>query len=265
MGFGEGRILHLVSQMEEAPVQSLFVLEEPETSLHEEAQYRLVEYLVDVCDRRGHQIIFSTHSSVMLEALPSDARRMLYRDQDGVTAYKGISSTRARAILSGGEHRNLTVCVEDAFAVNLIREIIRAEEPSLLKAVSIYETGSKTTVRETVKLLSRFQRIAIGIRDGDTGENPAENLYSLPGTRAPELEVFENEGVANHLKVKFGIDVKTIRATAPEHSHHDIPALLAKAAEANQEHLEIEAIGKYVESLDLQARKRLVEAISAKA
>jgi predicted ATPase len=71
MGFGEGRVLHLVSLMEEAPAKSLFVLEEPETSLHEEAQHRLIHYFFDVCERRGHQIIFSTHSSENLVKPPT--------------------------------------------------------------------------------------------------------------------------------------------------------------------------------------------------
>ena len=49
MGFGEGRILYIITQIETAaPVQSLFVLEEPETSLHEEAQHRFARYLLDV-------------------------------------------------------------------------------------------------------------------------------------------------------------------------------------------------------------------------
>jgi predicted ATPase len=147
MGFGEGRVLHLVSLMEEAPAHSLFVLEEPETSLHEEAQHRLVHYLFDVCDRRGHQIIFSTHSSEMLDALPSEARLLLYRDSQGVSAYKGLSSTRTGAILSGGVQRALTVCVEDKFGQRLLREIIRAVDPALLKAIAIVPIGSQDDVR----------------------------------------------------------------------------------------------------------------------
>ena len=46
MGFGEGRVLYIVDKLESAPQQSLFVLEEPETSLHENAQYELAKYLL---------------------------------------------------------------------------------------------------------------------------------------------------------------------------------------------------------------------------
>ncbi|WP_444936030.1 AAA family ATPase [Microbulbifer sp. JMSA004] len=38
MGFGEGRVLYTIDKLENSPEHSLFVLEEPETSLHESAQ-----------------------------------------------------------------------------------------------------------------------------------------------------------------------------------------------------------------------------------
>ncbi|UQX13368.1 hypothetical protein [Candidatus Mycobacterium methanotrophicum] len=48
MGFGEGRVAYMVNTMESAPAQSLFVPEEPETSLHGHAQKRLAStYQID--------------------------------------------------------------------------------------------------------------------------------------------------------------------------------------------------------------------------
>lgn len=44
MGFGEGRTLYLVDLLEKSPEQSLFIIEEPETSLHENAQNELSKY-----------------------------------------------------------------------------------------------------------------------------------------------------------------------------------------------------------------------------
>lgn len=70
MGFGEGRVLYTVDKLETSPEQSLFILEEPETSLHENAQYEFAKYLIDVVNRRHHQIILSTHSSIILKCTP---------------------------------------------------------------------------------------------------------------------------------------------------------------------------------------------------
>lgn len=265
MGFGEGRILHLVSLMEEAPQQSLFVLEEPETSLHEEAQYRLVQYLLDVCLRKNHQIIFSTHSSVMLEALPQEARMLLYRDAIGVSAYRGISSTRARAILSGGEQRALTVCVEDVFAKNLLRALIRSEDAALLKVIGIEAIGSNAAVREAVKLLTRLNRKAIGVRDGDTGPAPGEKLFSLPGTKPPEKEVFEHPAVITRLAAVFSMSLEAMQTAITGANHHDVSDKLAGLAEVDKGHLEGVAISEYVEHVDQPMRQALVRAIAKEA
>ena len=265
MGFGEGRILHLVSLMEEAPVQSLFVLEEPETSLHESAQHRLIEYFLDVCDRRGHQIIFSTHSSVMLEALPPVARLLLLRDAQGVTAYKGLSSTRIRAILSEGHQRALTIFVEDRFSHNVLREIIRASNFRLLKAVTIVPIGSSAAVLESVRLLQHLGRPVMGVRDADVGADAAQHLYCLPGAHPPELEVFDNPSVVQMLLTDFNVDAGEIRRLGTTLDHHQIAELLANAAEADPDDLEMRAIRTYVGALAPQADHPLIVAIAAHA
>jgi predicted ATPase len=48
MGFGEGRVVYTVRLLETCPAQSFIVIEEPETSLHESAQYEFAKYLIDV-------------------------------------------------------------------------------------------------------------------------------------------------------------------------------------------------------------------------
>ena len=82
----------------------------------EVGQGRIEEKLMDVCARRHHQIILSTHSSVILKALPSEARKLLIRDENGVEINNEISTTHAKSILSGGNTRELNICVEDKFA-----------------------------------------------------------------------------------------------------------------------------------------------------
>ncbi|MEO1641361.1 MAG: AAA family ATPase [Pseudomonadota bacterium] len=84
MGFGEGRVIHTIRLLESCPAQSLVVLEEPETSLHEFAQYEFARYLLDVSARRGHQIVLSTHSSAIINAIPPEGRKLLSRGGDGV-------------------------------------------------------------------------------------------------------------------------------------------------------------------------------------
>jgi predicted ATPase len=82
MGFGEGRVAYLVTDMENAPNGSLFLLEEPEISLHADAQRRLVTYLIEVCYRKGHQVVVTTHSRDILSVAPRDSFD-LYRKRGG--------------------------------------------------------------------------------------------------------------------------------------------------------------------------------------
>jgi hypothetical protein len=265
MGFGEGRVLYMVDLLEDAPEQSLFILEEPETSLHEDAQYCLAKYLIDVCNRRHHQIILSTHSSVILDALPSDSRKLLFRDVDGVTEYPGISSTRARAVLSGGHQRALTVCVEDDFAELVVTEIIRRYEPSLLKAVKIVPIGSKEAFQEAIRLLKKVGHKAIGIRDGDVGSNPQENLFSLPGTRPPESEVYSQRAVVNYIKELYGFDLEQYIATNPDTNPHELTKIAASEASVRPEALSAIAVSCYAKNLDDKECNPIYEAVRKNA
>lgn len=134
MGFGEGRVIHTIKVLETCAEKSLIVLEEPETSLHEHAQYEFSKYLIDVSLRRGHQIIYSTHSSPMLAALPPEARKMLTRDIDGVSVYDRISSAEVRSALSAGRNGKIVIGVEDPFAQSMLREILKRRAPDTRQA-----------------------------------------------------------------------------------------------------------------------------------
>jgi predicted ATPase len=186
MGFGEGRILYTVDKLETSPEQSLFILEEPETSLHESAQHEFAKYLLDVCNRRHHQIILSTHSSVIINALPSEARKLILRDETGVDIRNKISSYQVRSILSAGHVRQIDICVEDVFAKVLLTEVIRIKKKELLKAIAIHDIGDKDAVREAVCVLNKIGKKAIAVRDADAGPAPQNALYSFPGNDPPE-------------------------------------------------------------------------------
>lgn len=265
MGFGEGRVLYMVSLMERAPEQSLFILEEPETSLHEEAQFRLARYFLEVANRRHHQIILTTHSNAMLEALPPEGRSLIYRAADGVTAYAGITSTRARAILSGGFQRALTVAVEDEFAQYVLEALIRKIDIPLLQAIKIIALGPADAVKNGVTLMRKVGHKAIGVRDADMPANHGAGLYVLPGTLPPEKEVFACPAVQEMIQRDFGVNVSAYLTTNPIDDHHDIPKALAAAAETNETNLACCATREYVASLPLTAYEPLISAIRANA
>lgn len=241
MGCGEARVLHMINLFETVPEKSLFILEEPEISLHEHAQKKIVDYFLDVTKRRHHQIILSTHSSVILDSLPSEARKFLYRDEDkNSLKCLSISPAHARSILSGRSVSALTVCVEDSFAKSLLTEILRKFQSDLLDSVNIVPIGGKNEVAKTVKILNEHQRSAIGIRDGDVGQDSQQQLWSfekLPGHdgKSPEKAIFSNSHVKEELVNYFGHKVNRFFDINLELDFHEIPKALANELKVGDE------------------------------
>jgi AAA ATPase domain/AAA domain len=258
MGFGEGRTLYLVDLLENSPEQSMFVIEEPETSLHENAHFELGKYLLDVCNRRHHQIILTTHSSALLQSMPAESRLLLLRDSDGVASFPMLSATRARSILSDGKHRELCILVEDEFAKVLLTEMIRQVDRELLKCLSIHEIGDTKAVRTAALLMRRLQRPCIAVRDADVGQDPANSLFSFPGTKPPEMEVLLNTDVQVLIYSEFGVDVPRVLTLNDTEDHHKFFQLLASEACTSLEYLRTLAIKRYLESIGTQAYQPLV-------
>lgn len=264
MGFGEGRTLYLVDLLENSPEQSLFVIEEPETSLHENAQFELAKYFLDVCNRRHHQIVMTTHSSTLLNALPADARVMLLRDADGVEAFPQLSAARARSILSGGHHRDLAILVEDDFAKLLLTEMIRRVDRGLLRCVDIHDVGDKKAVRTGALFMKRIKRPYVAVRDPDVGPDAANGIFSFPGTLPPEQEVYANFDVQALIKEEFGIDVPHTFAQRATTNHHEFTAVLASEADALPDYLRTLAIRRYLDSIGVDAFKSIVTSIQSR-
>lgn len=259
MGFGEGRVLYTVDMLESSPEQSLFVLEEPETSLHENAQHAFSKYLLDVCIRRGHQIILTTHSPTIIQALPRESSKLLVRDRDGVSCYSGLSSSRVRAALSGGRQAALDIVVEDDFAKCVLQEAIRRSDRNLLQSVAIHPIGSADDVRDGVEILQKMGKRCVGVRDGDKNSDVAQNLYKLPGNRPPEQEVFLDKQVQEALHDKYSVEVADVLAAHPDSDHHDWVDILSREAMTDPAHLSAIAAENYVTSIGLTPFAELID------
>lgn len=258
MGFGEGRVFYTVNSLESAPEQSLFVIEEPETSLHEHAQHEFAKYLIDVCIRRKHQIILTTHSRVILSALPRQSRKLLYRDGTKVCVSDQTSSAEASGLLSLGYSRSKTVLVEDQEAKVLLREILRATKHNLLSGLSIVGVGNNDIVQKLTRTFRSDGQDVIGMRDGDSGEHPGSGLFCLPGSTAPEVAVFNDPGVSAYLQEKFKFDLSNWLNLHPEIDHHDWVEAVAQILNKSKEGLWEELCSIYATRLPLETRERIV-------
>lgn len=261
MGFGEARLMYIVDILESRPNKSLFVLEEPETSLHEDAQYKFVKYLMDVCLRKGHQVILSTHSSIILEALPSEGRKFIFRSKQGVNILNRVSANRAKSILTDGQTKALTICVEDVFAALVLKEAIRNLKPDLLPLIQIFPMGDVKAVADAVALLISQNVKVIGVRDADKGEDKIKKLFKLPGTLPPEKEVYENKKVQAIINAKYSIDIKTIFSMQHSLDHHAYGKLLSEKTYCSEEVLNNCAIYAYFDAIGIKAFDNLIQNI----
>jgi predicted ATPase len=261
MGFGEGRLMYMIDLLENTPDKSFFVIEEPETSLHEDAQYKLILYLMDVCNRKGHQIVLSTHSGIILEALPPEGRKFIIRDKSGVKILDRVSAGRAKSLLTDGREKALIICVEDNFAKLLLEEAIRKfGDQKLLQSINIVAMGDRDAVRKSIEFLLKIKQNAIAIRDADIGENKTKKLYKLPGTSAPEKEVYENADVQKIINDRYSIDTKTI-FSQQDLNHHDYGKILSQKASCSEEAMNMEAIRAYLDIVGNDIFKNLIQTI----
>lgn len=221
MGCGEGRVQHTIRALETLPEKSLICLEEPETSLHPSAQHEFGKYLIDVCIRKKHQIMLTTHSEYLLSSLPSASRVYLDRSTGQVRAVPGITTAQAKSLMAGGHETALHILVEDDVAQAVLIEILRKTKPLLLKTVKVHPIGSAETISSVITALKSTGLPMAAVRDGDKGENVKENLFKLPGSEPPEKELLKSETVKQSLKNEYGVDLEDFRAAVAGLNHHE--------------------------------------------
>jgi predicted ATPase len=125
MGAGEKALFEIFSGIYASPPGTLFVIDEIELGLHEHAQHGLVNELKQVCERRKIQVICTTHSAVVLAALPPEGRFLLERIDADTLVTRGITPEYAMGQLAGENSLELDIYVEDEFAATEVAPFVR--------------------------------------------------------------------------------------------------------------------------------------------
>jgi len=246
MGFGEARALHLIQILETIPERSLVLIEEPETSLHLSAQQEFGNYLVDSCIQRKHQILLTSHSEFILQALPAASRIYLDRHGPSIQPVPGLTAMQARSLMADGKVKALNVLVEDETAKAILSSIVRRHEPGLLPTWGIHIGGDKDRIGTTVRCLQDTGIALAAVRDGDVGDAPKENIFKLPGTEPPEKEIFQSAAFEKYMAETYGIDLANFRAGLMGKDHHQWLGLLASKIGVNPVALTWAAANVYV-------------------
>lgn len=95
---GEEVITRIILDIVEAPEKALILIDEVEIGLHPKVQRRLIDVIRDVARKGKKQFILTSHSSTILDSLPSASR--IFIEKDSLGTYKAISDISVNAALS---------------------------------------------------------------------------------------------------------------------------------------------------------------------
>lgn len=214
-GAGEASIIRIVQRLEDSERGTLVLIEEIENGLHPVATRLLVDYLIDVADRKALQIIFTTHSDSAIAGLPDDA---IWACVDGKLSQGRLQVSALRA-LTGEVKIGAALFVEDEFSEMMLESAIRAyrarHKRFSLEGVGIYHVGGAQRVIDIVKhhnldpsirsgcdvaapspcgSTTELRFPAVAVLDGDCRNEEQfrnlDNTFFLPG-RVPEVHVYE--------------------------------------------------------------------------
>ncbi|MFJ4968487.1 AAA family ATPase [Streptomyces sp. NPDC088755] len=210
-----------------APSHSLVIIDEVESSLHPRAQRRLMTELFAISKERKVQFILSTHSATVLEQLPTEARVYIQTQRKGArNVIYGVTPEFAMSLMDDVDHPELTLYCEDERAQTLVDALISQESPEIRNRVAVMPVGAASTVRILGELASKdkLPNRSLGILDADQEEGAG--CIVLPGSQAPEKEVFGAldetmwEKVANRLDVRVADLLDAVDDARQIKSHH---------------------------------------------
>jgi len=101
-GCGAQQILPIITQIFSAPSNSVILIEEPEASLHPEAQADLAKMLAESVNL-GHQLMITTHSQPLLQAMSRLVQAKAVRSEDLMIYQLNKTSAGATAAMTSIE------------------------------------------------------------------------------------------------------------------------------------------------------------------
>lgn len=165
MGAGENAMFSLLTELFASGRNSLIVVDEIELGLHEEAQKRLIDELKKICKKMHCQIICSTHSANILDALPPEGRFFVESEENRTIICEGISSAYAMGRLNGGESKEVVIFTEDEVGMAVVQGCL---PQNVRERVHILPIGSDQAVLRQLSARYRERKMnCIAFLDGD--------------------------------------------------------------------------------------------------
>lgn len=192
-GAGESSIIRMVTQIESLPENSLVLIEEIENGLHPVATVRMVEYLIDVADRKKIQSIFTTHSNDALKPLPSKA---IWASVNG-KLFQGKLDIHSLRAITGQIESKLAIFVEDKFAKLWVESVLSHTDNIAIDHIEVHGMegdGAAVNIHKYHNLNPAIAKKvpSVCFIDGDSRQaiSNKDFIFRLPGTASPETYIF---------------------------------------------------------------------------
>ncbi len=246
MSAGERAVLRLsveISKLENA----LILIDEVETGLHPYIQQQLMLEFQRLALRNKLQVVVTTHSPVILDTVPPEARLFLERTQGNVVLQSPYRDVIQRS-LYGRSQDALTLLCEDEIAESVLRGILDYLSPKLnlvQNDVQIGRDTGKTEFLSHARAFAKYKRLqnTVFVLDGDgkdignsllvEGQNrgQAVTVLYLPGYPNPEAWAWNLlKTKANEYGEVLGIPADTLQRRIVE-----IDDTYSNAADRSQE------------------------------
>ena len=178
MGAGESALFEIFSTIFAAPHGTLIIIDEIELGLHGEAQTKLIQELKELCRARKVQIICTTHSKHILEAVPPEARFFVENFDNNTNIITNITPNYAGAKLVGQNSNELDIFVEDNVGGRIVSQSIDSE---CRNRTTIHQIGSASAI---ARQLAAFYKLTprpncIAFLDGDQTTKKLEIINSF--------------------------------------------------------------------------------------
>lgn len=229
MAAGERSILRLAHEIAHLK-DGLILIDEVEAGLHPWVQQLLMLQLQALALRNDLQIIVTSHSPVVLNAVPEIGRIFLERDENGrvsvVPAYRDI----VQSALYGQTAHTLNVLCEDSAAEAILHGVldeIASREGLDRKAIRIGRDTGASEFPGHARALRKFGQIenVIFVLDGDRrgkGDEQAIHraagrdvpVFFLPGGGGPEAWIWNQiQENADQSATAFGVGANDLLRT----------------------------------------------------
>ena len=241
-GAGESSVIRMVMRIESLSDNSLILIEEIENGLHPVATVGMVEYLIDVAERKSAQAIFTTHSNDALRPLPSEA---IWAAISG-HVYQGKLDIAALRAISGQIEAQLAIFCEDTFARSWLIAAVRSRSNIALDGVEIHEllgdgTAVKINKNHNDDPSARFPSVCYIDGDSQQHASAENNVFRLPGA-SPEAYIFDRvmdqaSAKGAHLAIRLLQPYETADQVTAKLKHirtlnHDVHVLFSQVGSA---------------------------------